>query len=119
DVIFDEIVAVGVPAGIAVAAHIDGQNMEVADETRGNVVERVGYTTDAVQHDQRLAAFSAPIEIMNAHAVVAFDETIYRLRRQRSCELRGKQCCERGRSEAAKASHDVLRCVDFERLDAA
>ena len=55
DVVFDEIAAFRVPAGIAVAAHVHGDDVESRREMRGEMIERARHTIETVNAGQRAA----------------------------------------------------------------
>ena len=69
DVVLDQVRALGTPARIAVAAHVDGEHVVVAGEVDGDVVEGVGVLRDAVQQNQRRLRGRAPLEVVEPQPV--------------------------------------------------
>src|SRR5262245_8481551 len=78
DVVLDQIGALGIPGGVAMAAHIHGQHVISRCKVRRDVVEGMRDPSDAMQHDQRRLVRGAPLEIVNAQTIHV-DESVIRL----------------------------------------
>jgi hypothetical protein len=68
DVILDQVIAFGIPIRVAVAAHVDREDVKVAREVRREVVEGVRVPRDPVEQDHRRLLRAAPIEVVQAQA---------------------------------------------------
>ena len=53
DVILDQLIRARVPRGIAMTSHVERDDVEVGRERRGDMVERVCNTADAVPDHER------------------------------------------------------------------
>src|SRR5207244_1451865 len=68
DIILDQIRSLWIPSRIAMPAHIDSHDVIVRSEVRRDVIERVGHSANAVEHDERLLVRCAPFEVMDAQS---------------------------------------------------
>ena len=85
DVVLDEVRALGTPARVAVAAHVEREHVVVAREVGRDVVEGVRVPRDAVQQDHRRLRGVAPFQIVKAQAVDRREAVgVGRLRRGRN-----------------------------------
>src|SRR5579863_8458686 len=50
-------------------AHVDREDMVVVHESRRDVIEGVGHSSDSMEHEERWLACIAPVEIVDLKAV--------------------------------------------------